>query len=94
MSIPLPSNAINFRDAAEFNPKQRARHAETVYRAVMDSSTGEPKEQYLHLFKALMITSDQIKDLKVDDFKKEGVSDKVAQMRYKFHRENRINRLT
>jgi hypothetical protein len=32
--------------------------------------------------------------MKIDDFKKEGVSDKVAQMRHKFHRENRIKKLT
>lgn len=40
-----------------------------------------------------MITPEQVRDLKLDDFKKTNVTDQIANVRHSFHRVNRTNKL-
>lgn len=40
-----------------------------------------------------MITTDQLRDLKLEDFMQDGVNESIAQVRYDFHRQGRVNKL-
>lgn len=83
----LKSPPLSFRNKQDDDPNSRALFAERVFKAVIDPATGQPRELYLPIFKTLMVTADQVRDLKQEDFKQEDVSDKIAQIRFKFHKQ-------
>lgn len=88
----LNTSSCNFREE-QMNAHTRQLYAERVYRTVIDPATGQPKEAYAAVLKSLMITPDQIKDKKIDDFREEGLRDKIAAIRTNFHKLKRIQKL-